>query len=239
MLIFNKNTYEDIFDLILTQALEEDCNKENALYNDNLNKHIFSDKYNKSIKIIEKYFKKKQNIEKLKKSVPKLTTAAAAVIVCITLATNPVVHAFIRNIIVRLSDGFNQHEFIDDTIITIENFNQELRPAYLPEGYQIFLALYSPTSMIIDFINQRENIEDDTVITLEYGIAGDAAFSVDVKNIERHYILINGKEAIFYETTTEDRMGYLFWNIGGYAFVLSAQIEMHEFVKIAESIKIS
>jgi hypothetical protein len=235
--INSKDATNQIFDLILTEALKEDCEREIELFKNVESEHIFSEKFEKEIKTIKYRLKRKQNARNLRKSAPKFATAAAAAIVIVALATNPSVSAFFRNIIVRLIDGFNQHEFIDDVVISIEDFNQELRPAYLPEGYQISFALYSPISMYVSFINQRDNMEDDTSIALEYSIAGDAAFSIAVENAEQYYVSVNGREAIFYETTTEDKTGYLFWNSGGYAFVLTAQIELEEFVKIAESIK--
>ncbi|MDR2559269.1 MAG: DUF4367 domain-containing protein [Oscillospiraceae bacterium] len=238
MQAYSENARNRIFDSILTEALKESYRREVALYKDS-DEHTFSEEFEKNIRSISKQIRLKQNIEKFKKSTPKIATTAAALIIIFTLAANPVVHAFFKNIIVRLSDGFNRHEFIDDIIITIENFNQELRPAYLPEGYQISLALYSPTSMIIDYINQRENIEDDTTITLEYRIADASVISTEIENSEKYHVFINGRDAVFYESTTEDRTGYLIWNSGGYAFVLIAQIEMREFVKIAESINIS
>jgi hypothetical protein len=239
MLTYNESTYNGIFDLVLTQALKEDCEREIALYNDGLEQHTFSEKYKHMIKSIEKQLKRSENIAKLKKSTPRLATAAAALIVCVALATNPTVSAFFRDIVVWLADGFARHEFIDDIEITIENFNQELRPAYLPEGYKTSIAIYSPISMYIEFIYQRENIEDDTYIILEYSLAGGAVVSIGVENAEQFYVAVHGEEAIFYETTTEDRTGYLIWESGGYAFMLIAQIELNEFVKIAESIKIS
>jgi hypothetical protein len=239
MLTYNESTYNGIFDLILTQALKEDCEREIALYSDSLDRHTFSEKYNRMIKIIEKQLKRSENISKLKKSTPKLATAAAALIVCVALATNPTVSAFFRNIITWITDGFARHEFRNDIEITIESFNQELRPACLPEGYKTSIAIYSPISMYIEFVNQRDNIEDDTYIILEYSIAGGAVISIGIENAEQYYVSVNGKEAVFYETTTEDRTGYLIWESGGYAFMLIAQIELDEFVKIAESIKIS
>lgn len=239
MLTDNKNAANQIFDLILTEALKEDFEREVALYKGSGDEHIFSENFEKKISAIEKQLRRKQSAAKLKKSAPKLATTAAAIIVCVALATNTSVSAFLKDIIVRITGGFNQHEFIDDVVITIENFNQELRPTYLPEGYQISLAIYSPISMYISFVNQRENFEEDTTIVLQYGIAGSMAISVDNEHSEPHSILVSGREAVFYESNTEDRPSYLVWNIGGYGFVISAQIKLEEFVKIAESIKIS
>jgi hypothetical protein len=224
----NKNAANQIFNLILTEALKEDCEREAALYKDSGSEHVFSEKFEKNIATIEKQLKRKQSATKLKKSAPKLATAAAAIIVCVTLATNPSVSAFFKDIIVRITGGFNQHEFNDDVVITIENFNHELRPAYLPEGYRITFAYYSLISMLVEF-----NDEDFNAISLQYGLANSIAISVDNEHSEPHSILVNGREAVFYESNTKDRPSYLVWNIGGYGFVLSAQIKLGEFVKIA------
>jgi hypothetical protein len=238
MQAYSESAQNRIFDSILTEALKENYRREAAFFKEG-NEHTFSEEFEKGIAVIGKRLKGKQNAAKLRKSAPKLVTAAAVIIVCMALATNPSVHALIRDIVVRITDGFSQHEFNDDVEITHENFNHELRPEYLPDGYRLSLALYSPTSMYISFINQRENIEDDTSIILQYAIAGGTVISIEIENAVQYFTTVNGKEAIFYETTTEDRTGYLIWNRGGYAFVLTAQLELEEFVKIAESIKIS
>jgi hypothetical protein len=229
----NKNAQDKIFDLILSEALKEDCEREVSLFKDG-EEHIFSDKFEKNIKSIENQLKRKKNNTKFKKTAPKLTAAAAAVIVCVSLATNPSVSAFFKSIIVKITEGFNQHEFIDDIEITMDNFNYEIRPDYLPEGYRISRIFYSFVSMFIEYID-----EDDNSIVLQYGPANSGEIAVDNENSELYTVSVNEKEAIFYKTNAEDRPSYLVWNSGGYAFIISAQIEKEEFVKIAENIKIS
>jgi hypothetical protein len=238
MQAYSESAQNRIFDSILTEALKENYRREAAFFKEG-NEHTFSEEFEKGIAVIGKRLKRKQNAAKLRKSAPKLVTAATVIIVCMALATNPSVHAFIRDIVVRITDGFSQHEFNDDVEITHENFNHELRPEYLPDGYRILFAHYGMNTVIIDFINERENIEDDTFATMEYRIADGSVISIDIENTNQFKVLVNGREAIFYETTTEDRTGYLIWNRGGYAFMLTAQLELHEFVQIAESIKIS
>jgi len=234
MTFYDKNAADKIFDVILTEALNEDCEREVALYKDSGHEHVFSENFDKRIAVVEKKLKQKKNATKLKKSAPKLITTAAAVIVCVALATNPSVSAFVRDIYMKIVGGFNQHEFRDDIEITVENFNHELRPAYLPESYRIVYAYYGFISVSTEYIDS-----DGNVMEIKYGSAASGVIGVDNENSEPYATLVNGREAVFYKTFTEDRPSYLLWTNGGYAFVISAQFDLAELVKIAESIKIS
>jgi len=216
--------------------LKEDSEREASLYKKEADEdeHIFSDKFEKNIKLIEKRIKYKQNAEKIKKAAPKFAATAAAVIVFVSLATNPSVSAFVKDIIVKITGGYNQHEFIGDTKITLENFVLDLHPEYMPEGYKLTQINYGGASVALKYENNY-----DGVIRINYGIADSAAFGVDNEHSEQYSVSVNGKEAVFYETNAEDRPSYLVWSYKGYSFVATAQIELEEFVKIAKSIKIS
>ncbi|MCL2638027.1 MAG: DUF4367 domain-containing protein [Oscillospiraceae bacterium] len=225
----------DLFDSVLKQAVIENHAAEMAAIPSEAELaelYTFSDEHNRKMKKLFAADKRKTAVA-FALRFSKTATAAAAVIVCVALATNPSVSAFFKDIFVKITSGFNQHEFNDDTIITIENFNHDLRPTYLPEGYRITFAYYSLISMLVEF-----NDEDFNLISLQYGLANSIAISVDNEHSEPHSILVNGREAVFYESNTEDRPSYFVWNIGGYGFVLSAQIELDEFIEIAESINI-
>ncbi|MCL2076950.1 MAG: DUF4367 domain-containing protein [Oscillospiraceae bacterium] len=237
MLTNSKNTYDKIFDLILAEALWEDCEREIALFERKEATEVeytFSEKFEKNVKLAGKQLKRKQNIIKLRKAAPKFAASAAAVIVCVALAFNPTVSAFFKDIITKITGGYNQYEFIDDVDITSENFNHELRPEYLPEGYRITNVYYGLDFIIIDYTDN-----DDRIITLEYISANHGEIGVDNENSETYTVLVNGKEAIFHESNADDRPNYLIWENSGYAFVLFAQIESNELVQTAESIKIS
>jgi hypothetical protein len=229
-----KNANDEIFDLILTRALKEDCAREVALYKNMPDEHVFSEKFEKGIKSISKQLKRKDYALKLKKAAPRLVTAAAIVITFTALITNPAVGAFFNNIYMRITGNFNQHEFIGEAI-TLENFNRELRPAYLPGGYRIMSVFYGLSMVAVEYIND----ESFDMIQLEYSPVNYYTVFVHNENVITHTITINGKEAIFYESTDEDFPNNLIWTTGGYAFVITAQIEPHEIVQIAQSIKIS
>jgi type II secretory pathway component HofQ len=98
MLDDNMSLNDEIFDLIIAQALREDFLREIEMYKNMPNDHVFSDKFEKGVKSISKGLRRKERVTKLKKAAPKLATAAAAVVVVAALATNPVVAETARNI---------------------------------------------------------------------------------------------------------------------------------------------
>jgi hypothetical protein len=233
MRIENYNLYDEIFDSILTQALKEDCAKEAELYMNMPEEHVFNEKFENGIESIKSGLKKKERSIKLKKILPKFATVVAVAIMFAALVANPSVSAFVKNIFVKITGVSNQHEFNNDIEITADNFNYELRPSYLPGGYNIKTVYYSSISMMIEFLDDNDNS-----IVIQYGSASDAAIGFDNEHSALRYVTVNEKEAIFYETTSEDYPSYLVWQTGGYAFVINAQISLDKFVKIAESIKI-
>jgi hypothetical protein len=229
----NRSMNDEIFDLILTQALREDCAREVALYKNMPDDHEFSEKFEKRAKSISKRLKRKEKVVKFRKAAPKLATAAAVAVVVTALATNPAVAAFFGNIYARITGEHVQHEFESTVDVTPETFNHELRPTFLPQGYRIQSAWYGIGSVAVEYVDEEYNM-----IIFEYAIAGWRAAFINYEHSIQHIVSVNGREAFFYESTDEDFLSALVWYNRGYAFVLFAQISLEEFVQIAESIKI-
>jgi len=227
----NKDAQNEIFDIILAEALKEDCVEKIAKYKEIGSEYVFSEKFEKGIESIKRQFRREQRIGKFKKAAPKLATAAAIIIMCAAIATNPAVGAFVRNIIAQITDGFNRYEFIDEEI-TAENFNHEIRPLYIAEGFRLTYVYYGLISVTLDYMD-----DDGEIITIVYGIANDSSIYFDNEHSKTYKTIVNGKEAIFHKSTDENFQNSLVWTSGGYDFVIYAHIEMEEFVQIAESIK--
>jgi hypothetical protein len=237
MLTDSKSLNDEIFDLILTRALKEDCEREVAMYERMANEskpHVFSEKFEKGIAKISKGLQRKEHTAKFKKVAPKLATVATIMIMVTALATNPAIAAFFGRIFVQIADDTARHEFVGDVEITPETFNSELRPSFIPQGYRIQSVWYGYSGVVVEYAN-----EENEIIIVRYGIADDSAVFVNSEHSIQRVVLVNGREAFFYESTDEDFSSNLVWNYGGYAFVILAQISLDEFVQIAESIKIS
>jgi hypothetical protein len=230
----SKSLNDEIFDLILTKALKEDCEREFAMYErmaSEVDPSVFDKKFERGIDKIRKAFRRKERSAKFKKIAPQLATAAAIVIMIVSLATTPAVATFFGNIYARLTGEHVQHEFTGNKDVTVETFNSELRPAYLPDGFRIQSVWYGFAIVAVDYVDEEYN-----TITLEYSIADDTAINVRFEHVVQHIVSVNGREAYFYESTDEDCRHILVWQYRGYAFVLNAQISLDEFVQIAESI---
>jgi hypothetical protein len=219
--------------LILAKALREDCAREVDLYKNMPDDYEFSEKFEKRIAKISKGLRRKERNTKIRKSAPKFATAAAVAVMVAAVATNPAIAAFFGRIFVQIADDTARHEFVGDVEITPETFNAELRPYFLPQGYRIQSVWYGLMSVATEYTNE------DEIIIVRYGVADGAAISINYEHSVQHDVLVNGREAFFYESTDEDFLSSLVWNYGGYAFVILAQISLDEFVQIAESIKIS
>jgi hypothetical protein len=205
----NKNSvYDEIFDVILTQALMEDCSRKVAFYKSMPDDHVFSEKFEKGVKAIQRQLKREERLGRFRKAAPKLATAAAILIMCTALVTNPAVSAFMHNIIVTVTNSeHSRHEFID-VEITAENFNHELRPAYLPQGYRIAFATYMSVSMFVEYTNE---------LTLNYGIANSMSIGVDSNRTVQRAAAVNGREVFFYESIEDGWTNSLVWTKGGYS----------------------
>ncbi|MDR0222840.1 MAG: DUF4367 domain-containing protein [Oscillospiraceae bacterium] len=232
----NTDVQNKIFDSVLAEALREDCEREVGSFKDGGEEHAFGEKFEKSIKAVQKQLRRKQNAAKLKKVAPKLAASAAAVALCVSLAANPAVGSFLKGVAVKISGGDEDDEggggLIDGALITVGDFDGELRPSYLPEGYRITRVDYGFISVVIEYSDN-----DGKIIEIKYVSAAGAEALTDGGSPSRS-ASVGGKEADFYEAAGDGEPGRLIWSDGGYAFVISAQIEPEEFIKIAESIKI-
>jgi hypothetical protein len=96
---------------------------------------------------------------------------------------------------------------------------------------------YAPAGVVAEYINAGQEI-----IVFEYGIADDSAVMINYEHAIQHTASVNGREAFFYESVSEDFANSLVWQQQGYAFALFVQNQqtgIDEIVKIAESISFS
>jgi hypothetical protein len=129
------------------------------------------------------------------------------------------------------------HEFRGSEEVTLETFNFQLRPAFLPVGYRIQSEWYGIISVDVDYVNN-----DWDMIALNYGIANNRVIGGDFEDTVQHMVLVNGREAYFYESLVDDGQNTLIWEERGYAFMLTVQnrqISIDKIVQIAESINFS
>jgi hypothetical protein len=227
-----RTLHEEVFDFVLARALKEDFEREVAQYENEPCDHIFDAEYEKGIDKIRKMLRRKDRKASFKQVMPKLATAAAVVIMVVALGTNPAVAAFFGRIIPWVEDDFIRHEFSDDVIITPETFNHDLRPTYLPDGFRINAVFYGITTMFVEFIYDETELD----IILQYSTADGTMFGIYDGYTVQHNATVHGREALFYSAIEDDLPNHFVWSMGGYAFTMTGDLTVYEFVKIAESI---
>ncbi len=230
-MLLNETT-NNAFEVILRQALADDSRRELTSVTE-IENIAFSDSFYEKIRKINKLYLKKTTATRLNKSIPKIAVTAATIVLVASLALNPSVQAFVKNIIETIFNQYTHHEFISDTIITIDNFNNDIRPEYMPSGFSLWQVNYMFCYTRLTYMN------DDNTLKIEYSIANQMTFGVDNEHSSFRDVYINNELGVLYESSSSERPSYLLWEQDGYCFMITAQIDTGEIVKIAESIKIS
>lgn len=228
--MLSDRTANDAFEVILKQALLEDMNREfDGL---EVPKDIpFSNEFHKNVEKIHRIYKRQIRKKRFTENTPKIVGTAASVALVVSLALNPHVQAAVREIIERIFGQYTQYEFYSDEKITLENFNYNIEFSYIPDGYILRQVNYQDAYVILKYENY------DKKIVINYAIANETDLTVDNEHSTKHDIYVNNAVAIFYESFDATRPSRLLWNEKGYCFMLTAQIELEEFVGIAENIK--
>ncbi len=232
MLNDNIRLKNQIFNLILTEALKEDCTCELTALEEEIKKaeYTFSQKTEKFISAIIKRLKYSDSRSKIKKLLPKIGMVAASLIFCIAVFTNPKVNAFINDIIVKIFPNYNQYEFNSNNEITIDNFNYDIKPHYIPDGFRLTQCFYGLGTAELIYESEEESI------IIMYGIADSIEFSIDNEHSEQIDITDNSKQFVLHKSEDISRPSNFIWTDSGYGFVITAQISEDEFVNIAKNI---
>lgn len=227
---------EKIFDLVLKEALQECLDEELKEIDEmvaNSPPHEFSPQFEKRMKKLINSIGRKDRIKKAKRIIVRtaVSIAAAFGIIFGVFLTQPEVSAAVQNVIRTVFDRYDKYDYIGDKL-TVENFNNNIRLGYVPDGYYLVNGDYSPAFVSLTYVNEYEN-----EIMFDYGIAKGASSIYDNERNSYSNFTINGIEYYYYESNDNDFYDALVWYKGGYAFSILAHLSKEELVKIAENIK--
>ena len=160
-----------------------------------------------------------------------MTTAAIMGAVFGGLLTQPAVYAAVQNVIQTVFKNYDKYDFGGDEL-TVDNFNNNIRLGYFPEGYYLANGEYSRISVSLTYIDQNDN-----KIMFDYGIADGSSTIYDNEHNSYSKFIVNDIEYHYYESKDNDFYNTLVWYKDGYSFSVLAHLPKEELVKIAKNVK--
>ena len=228
-------TKEKIFDLILTDALMTCWNMEiQALDNyHEYDDYKFSAEFERKNKKTANSIGRSDRIKKCTYIFVKLVVTTAAIMGAVFggLLTQPAVYAAVQNVIQTVFKNYDKYDFGGDEL-TVDNFNNNIRLGYFPEGYYLANGEYSRISVSLTYIDHNDN-----KIMFDYGIADGSSTIYDNEHNSYSKFIVNDIEYHYYESKDNDFYNTLVWYKDGYSFSVLAHLPKEELVKIAKNVK--
>ena len=230
---------EQIFDIVLKEALRESMEREFKEVDEMVldEPHEFSPEFEKKMRKTINSVGRKDRIKKYARNCVKAVISAAAVFgICFgVLLTQPSVFAAVQNVFRSVFDTHDRYEFGSNEELTIENFDDNIRLGYVPDGYRLSNGYYSSAYVILTYASENGNEYD--MIEFNYGIADSLSISYDNEHNSYYEFEYNGTEYQYYESNDSDFYDTLLWCDNGYAFSIYAYLSKDELIKIAENIE--
>lgn len=231
----SKDANEKMWDIILSEALEEHCRREiKEFMKDDQEPHIFSKKFEKNIRKIRNSIGRRKAI----KTAGKFAFKTFTVFACImgisfgALLTQPSVSASVINVFTNTFSPVDDGYYIDINR-TIDNdslVKKELN--YIPEGYSFYEATITDKNSWLSY----KNAENQYII-FEYAYDNLFEFYIDNENYFSQTKNIGGQEYIIYTYNEEIITTTILWVDDNFAYALSAQLLEEEMLKIIENIE--
>ena len=230
----NAATKEKIFDLILTDALKESMKIEFEEI-DKLTAeetHEFSPQFEKKMRKLINSIGRKDRIKKFKRFAVKSVVVLSIVFTLIFggLLTQPEVFAAVQNVFRSIFDKYDKYEYLGEEL-TSENFDNDIKFGYVPDGYSLSKGDYSPIDVTLFYTNETDKI------IFEYCIANFTTSLYDNEHSSYSSFILNDVEYHYYESNDNVFTNKLIWYKDGYEFGIYAHLSKEELVKIAENLK--
>lgn len=226
----SKSANEKMWDIILTDALEEHCRREvKDLMNDNQEPHIFSKKFEKNIRKIRNSIGRKKAI----KTAGRFAFKSFTVLACMmgisfgALLTQPTIYASVTEVIRQTFDGYEEYRFTTPAMDKIPM----LDIGYIPEDYQFVFANITPSDVQLEYTNSK-----NSKLTISY-MTGSVVFNGDTDYSIHKTKIINGQTYYYFTNSNNNNTTTMYWNDNTFSYRIYAQLSVDELIKIAENIK--
>ena len=216
---------------VLREALEiysQEC-ADSLPNEDELEKHIFSEDFEKKMMNLIKLQKKSyyQYINTVGKRVASIVVVFILCLFITVFSVKALREPFI-NFVVETYEKFTSIFVEKDTLDENIEF-KVMTPQYIPEGYVAGEPLNDENSYMCIYSNS-----DGTDLIYTQNLNGGWQGTIDTENSDYEKIKINSFEGIYY---INKGMDCLVFNDGIYTFHFSGYISKDEIIKIAESVK--
>lgn len=228
----SKKASSRIWEIVLAEALEEDCRNEVLEFESlEVEQHEFSKEFEKNIRKIIRSIGRKDTVKITIKVVSRVV-AVIMLVMGITfsfLLTDSVVFAVVRKTIREIFYDKDEYSF-DDVTANYGDFYFGKKLGYVPDGYRLRNINFSDFKVILTY----ENIFFEQIV-FEYSASNESILLIDNENRNFTVIENNNQKYYFYET----ELGYnkLVWTQNEYYYVVSAKVNKDVIIKIAESVK--
>lgn len=231
----SKDANEKMWDIILSEALEEHCRREiKEFMKDDQEPHIFSKKFEKNIRKIRNSIGRRKAI----KTAGKFAFKTFTVFACImgisfgALLTQPSVSASVINVFTKTVSPERDVYYADINQNITDNSIVKKELMYIPDNFNFYKATITDTNTILLYINQENEF-----IEFEYSYDKNFEIYIDNENYFSQTKVINGQEYIIYSCDREINSIVFLWIDDNFAYRLSAQLPEEEMFKIIENIE--
>lgn len=231
----SKDANEKVWDIILSEALEEHCRQEiKEFMKDNQEPHIFSKKFEKNIRKIRNSIGRRKAIRTAGKFAFKTFTVLACImgISFGALLTQPSVSASVINIFTNTFSPVDDGYYIDINKNTDNDSIIKKELKYIPDGFEFYEAIITGNTSFLYYTNT-----DGQLITFEYTYNDIFEAYIDNENYISQKKNTNGQEYTVYSCTEETISTIVLWADDSFAYKLSAQLSEEEIFKIIKNIE--
>ncbi|MBR5089713.1 MAG: DUF4367 domain-containing protein [Ruminiclostridium sp.] len=227
----NNKANNAVFDVILAEALKENCVRELSKPDEKLPKHEFSPDFDKKVKRLSLSIDRPERIKHTGKAVRKIMLSAAAamgIVFCVFL-TQPPVFASVERVIKNSLPFYDIFMFKGEA--DRQSFDSGKTFGYVPDGYSLRTVIYNTESVF-----QVYNSADDSQIRFRYGTADHSVITQETDSRKVETFTRNGMVYHYYGSRHNTKNTLLWYDDNCY-YQLDAQLEKNELLKIAESIR--
>ena len=223
-------TNEEIFDLLICDALTIKWDNELDELQKKTDTHIFS-------------VSAEKNINKIKRSIGTAcafrgagkTVLKGFVLIFVFmgilfggLLTQPEVYAAVGNVIRNIFETHDSYTYQGSSSEIL--FNKNIQLGFVPDGYELRSAFYSDCNVSLTYENA-----DEMYIYFDYGSAENSMLSIDNERHSYTELNYDGTAYYFYEAAEED-FSTLIWYDDGYYYSIDAQLDKDTLIKTAQNI---
>ena len=226
-----------LWDVLLTEALMEDCRREIKQLEDDAQTHDFSNGFDRSMKKCRNRIGRKITFRSvIRKSVVVLYAIVAilGVAFCIIMLQPDVRAAVINEVWSPETSDRDRLSFDFDGVL--DGFIESKKLTYIPEGYEFTNLDAGPYGVTVMYTNYNSDHTND-IICFSYSIGGGDAVICTGEYVYKPQTVDGIEYHIYYNLDDRNPLLTSYWQDGGYVYEIRGRLTVDEFFKMAESIE--